>query len=140
MSPRKRQYLAGNTPRPTPAELRILQYLWNQGPSTVREVHIGLFDPAKTGYTTVLKLMQIMHKKELLERDDSARAHVYVPVYGREQTQRAMLNDFVARVYRGSPMRLVLQALGSGEPATPEELEEIRRYLDKLEAGQRKED
>lgn len=140
MSPRKTHYLPGNTPQPTPAELRILQYLWNHGPSTVREVHIGLFDPAETGYTTVLKLMQIMHKKGLLERDDSARAHIYVPVHGREQTQRAMLSDFVARVYKGSPARLVLQALGSSEPATPGELEEIRRFLDELEARQRKED
>lgn len=124
-------------PNPTPAELRILQYLWDHGPCTVRDVFLGHFDPTETAYTTVLKLMQIMHGKGLLTRDDSARAHVYEAVNPREQTQQVMLKDFVTRVYRGSSAKLVLQALGATQPASSKELGEIRRFLDEIEQKQR---
>lgn len=123
-------------PQPTVAELRILQYLWTYGPNTVREVHNGLFDPTEIGYTTVLKLMQIMHEKGLLERDSSQRAHVYQPARDREHTQAELLQDFVSRVYQGSATKLVLQALGTTHPASTEELEEIRAMLDALESGE----
>lgn len=122
-------------PQPTTAELRILQYLWSNGSATVREVHSGLFNPSEVGYTTVLKLMQIMHDKGLLERDSSQRAHVYHTVQDRERTQRDLLNDFMSRVYQGSATKLVLQALGSSRPTTSGDLEEIRAMLDELESG-----
>ena len=124
-----------SAPRPTTAELRILQYLWSNGSATVREVHNGLFDPAEVGYTTVLKLMQIMHDKGLLERDSSQRAHVYQPARDREHTQAELLQDFVSRVYQGSATKLVLQALGTTQPASSEELDEIRAMLDALDLG-----
>lgn len=124
------------TPQPTTAELRILQYLWTHGPATVREVHTGLFDPSEIGYTTILKLMQIMHDKGLLERDSTQRAHVYRAVRDREHTQADLLKDFVSRVYQGSGTKLVLQALGTTRPTTSEDLEEIRAMLDELESGE----
>lgn len=133
---RKRSPRSSGTPSPTPAELRILQYLWDHGPCTVREVFLGQFDPTETAYTTVLKLMQIMHGKGLLRRDDSSRAHIYEAVEAREQTQQVMLKDFVTRVYRGSSAKLVLQALGSTAPASGDELREIRRFLDEIESKQ----
>jgi BlaI family transcriptional regulator, penicillinase repressor len=115
--------------QPTASELRILQYLWRHGPSTVRDVHEALADQTETTYTTFLKQLQIMHDKGLVERDTAQRAHVYVAVRGEEQTQQAMLADFMNRVYRGSTAKLVMQALGASQPADPEELAEIERVL-----------
>ncbi len=83
-------------------------------------------------YTTTLKQMQIMHGKGLLERDDSERAHVFRPVIGQDETQRAMLGDFMGRVYEGSASRLVLQALGISKPASADELEQIDRLIQQL--------
>ncbi|MCG8433300.1 MAG: BlaI/MecI/CopY family transcriptional regulator [Gammaproteobacteria bacterium] len=119
-------------PRPTEAELGILRVLWRLGPATVRQVHETLSKKTPTGYTTVLKLLQIMHQKGLVERDNSNRAHVYVPVKSKEQTQRQLLGDFLSRVFEGSSSQLVMQALGSGDPASPEDLQKIRELLDKL--------
>jgi BlaI family transcriptional regulator, penicillinase repressor len=120
------------TPAPTPSELRILKCLWQNGPSTVREVH-EMIDPDRLlSYTTTLKQMQIMHGKGLLARDDSQRAHVFSPVTGEDETQRAMLGDFIGRVYEGSASRLVLQALGISRPADEQELAEIDRLVRKL--------
>lgn len=120
-------------PRPTDAELGILATLWKIGPATVREVHTALEGRAE-GYTTVLKLLQIMHQKGLVSRDESERAHVYAPVVGKDVAQEQMLGDFVQRVFDGSREQLVLQALGSGR-ATPQELAKIRALLDDLERG-----
>ncbi len=136
---RKPDNSTSGLPAPTPAELRILQYLWEHGPSTVRAVHLGLYDPFDTAYTTVLKQMQIMHEKGLLHRDSSNRAHVYKPTRAREQVQKNLLKDFVSRVYQGSSARLVLQALGTSTPASADELDQIREFLDSLEADLRKE-
>lgn len=119
-------------PRPTDAELAILRVLWTRGPSTVRDVHEDLNQHAPTGYTTVLKMLQIMTEKGLVVRDESQRAHIYEPRYSEQKTQRQLLHDLADRAFGGSPAKLVLQAL-SGRKATTEELNEIRDLLNRLE-------
>jgi len=119
-------------PAPTPSELRILKHLWDEGPSTVREVHQHIAQELGLSYTTILKQMQIMHGKGLVERDDSQRAHVFKAVSGRLETQQAMLSDFMSRVYEGSASRLVLQALGISRPASAHELEQIDHLVKQL--------
>ncbi len=121
-------------PKPTEAELAILNTLWERGPSTVRDVHETLYRDDGTGYTTALKMLQIMHAKGLVERDDSQRAHVYSPAISKESTQKRFLTDFVQRVFDGSPSQLVLRALGGGSNASRAELEEIRALLDRIES------
>jgi len=120
---------------PTEAELDILNVLWQRGPSTVREVHEALYRDEGAGYTTALKLLQVMHGKRLVERDDSQRAHVYRAVASKDFTQKRFLNDMVQRVFDGSPSQLVLHALGNNPRASREELAEIRALLAKLEKG-----
>jgi len=120
--------------RPTDAELAILTVLWERGPSTVREVHEALSASQGSGYTTVLKLLQIMTDKGLVTRDESQRAHVYSSRLSEQKTQRDLLGDLVERAFGGSPAKLVLQAL-AGHRATNEELRDIRAMLDRLEEG-----
>jgi predicted transcriptional regulator len=117
-------------PRPTDGELEILRVLWKTGPATVRDVHeqLCLSKPA-TGYTTVLKLLQIMADKGLVTRDEKNKAHVYKASIPQEQTQRQIVGDLVDRVFGGSAARLMMQALSS-QKATPDEIAEIRRMLD----------
>jgi len=119
--------------RPTDGELEILRVLWSEGPSTVRDVH-GILSKTKpgTGYTTVLKLMQIMAEKGLVGRDEKNKAHVYSARIREDQTQRQMVGDLLDRVFGGSAARLVMQALAS-KKANPEELAEIRHMLDEFE-------
>jgi predicted transcriptional regulator len=120
-------------PRPTDGELEILRVLWRQGPSTVRDVHRILSETKPgTGYTTVLKLMQIMADKNLVSRDEKNKAHIYSPRIREEQTQRQMVGDLLDRVFGGSAARLVMQALAT-KKANPEELAEIRHMLDEIE-------
>jgi BlaI family transcriptional regulator, penicillinase repressor len=119
-------------PRPTEAELEILQVLWQQGACTVRDVHEVLHRRDGTGYTTALKMLQIMHDKGLVERDERQRAHVYSAAVSKERTQRKFLSDILQRVFDGSPSRLVLQALGDHK-ASREELHEIRALLNRLD-------
>ncbi len=121
-------------PRPTDGELAILRVLWSRGPSTVREVHTELKRAEETGYTTTLKLMQIMAEKGLVARDESQRTHIYKAVLGREQTQRQFLGDLLDRVFNGSTQQLVMQALSSRK-ASAEELAEIRQLLHQMEGG-----
>lgn len=116
-------------PRPTDAELAILQVLWQHGPSTVRQVHEKLSGTRETGYTTTLKLMQIMAEKGLVTRDESARTHVYHARRSRDATQRQLVSDLLDRAFGGSAAALVMQAL-SAHPASAEELREIRRLVD----------
>lgn len=118
--------------RPSEAELAILQVLWQRGPSTVRDVHACLEPVRGTGYTTVLKLLQIMAAKGLVERDESNRSHVYRARPEREATQRRLVLDLIEKAFGGSGRDLVLRAL-SARPASPEELAEIRSLLDTLE-------
>jgi predicted transcriptional regulator len=117
---------------PTDAELEILRVLWKQGPQTVRAVHEALAHRG-TGYTTLLKLMQIMAEKGLVERDESNKSHVYRAALREEPTRKRLLRDFIDRAFEGSASRLVLSALAT-KPATREELREIRALLDELDA------
>jgi predicted transcriptional regulator len=116
-------------PRPTDSELAILRVLWERGPSTVREVHEALTD---SGYTTVLKMLQIMTDKGLVVRDESERAHVYASSISEQRTQRQLLADLMDRAFGGSPTKLVMQAL-SGRKANAADLSAIRELLDTLE-------
>jgi predicted transcriptional regulator len=125
-----------DVPRPTEAELEILQILWARGGCTVREVHEALSRDSGTGYTTALKLLQIMHGKGLVVRDDSQRAHVFRAAISKEKTQKRFLSDLVQRVFEGSPSQLVLHALGS-QRASREELREIRALLNRLDKEER---
>ena len=118
--------------RPTAGELAILHVLWTRGPSTVREVHELLSAERPTGYTTVLKLLQIMAEKDLVRRNEKRRAHVYRARIPRERTQAQLVSDLVDRVFGGSASRLVMQALSS-KRASAKELAEIRRTLDDME-------
>lgn len=120
--------------KPTAAELEILQALWRNGPSTVREVHEHL-NP-NTGYTTVLKLMQIMREKGLLTRDTAERSHIYSPAIPEEQTKNGLVRDLLEKAFRGSAKDLILQAL-SAKRASKEELAEIRQMIDRLEKGKK---
>jgi predicted transcriptional regulator len=121
-------------PRPTDAELKILRVLWARGPSTVREVLDVLGGEEKTGYTTVLKTLQIMTDKGLVDRDESKRTHVYRASRPQAQTQRQLVRDLLDRAFGGSAHGLVMQALAAREPSA-EEVAEIRQLLDELEGG-----
>jgi predicted transcriptional regulator len=118
--------------KPTDSELAILRVLWARGPSTVREVAEVMGREA--GYTTILKLMQIMTEKRLVRRDEAARTHIYEAAYSEDQTQRHLVTDLLDRVFDGSAAKLVMQALAAGK-ASPEELAEIRKLLDKNKDG-----
>ena len=125
-----------DVPWPTKAELDILQVLWDRGPSTVRDVHEALYGEDGAGYTTALKLMQIMHGKGLVDRDDSQRAHIYKAAVSKQRAQKRYINDLVDRLFNGSPSQLVLHALGSQPAASREELKEIRALLKKIDIGE----
>ncbi|HEY1786308.1 MAG TPA: BlaI/MecI/CopY family transcriptional regulator [Pirellulales bacterium] len=124
-------------PRPTEAELELLQILWQRGPSTVREIHEALSGEKGTGYTTTLKILQKMTDKGLVRRDESRRSHVYQAAWQAEQTQRQLVRSLLRRAFGGSAAKLVVQAL-SEEKASPDELAEIRTLLDRLEEEQTK--
>jgi len=121
-------------PRPTDAELAILRTLWQRGPSTVRQVLESLNQDRETGYTTALKLLQIMTEKGLVERDETERTHVYQARLSQEQTQQQLVGDLLDKAFGGSASQLVLQALAT-KPASADELAQIRRLLDELEGG-----
>lgn len=114
--------------RPTDAELAILAVLWDRGPSTVRQVHEVLASSRETGYTTTLKLMQIMAEKGLVTRDETERTHVYAARATREATQRQLVTDLMDRAFGGSAAELVMQAL-SAHPASADDLAEIQRLI-----------
>ena len=121
-------------PRPTDAELAILCVLWERGPSTVRDVHAALSTSQASGYTTVLKLLQIMTDKGLVVRDEAQRAHVYAARLSERRTQHQLLGDLADRAFGGSSVKLALEAL-AGRRATPDELRDIRALLDRIEEG-----
>lgn len=119
--------------KPTESELEILQILWTKGLATVREVHEELSEVKEVGYTTTLKLMQIMHEKGLVKRDESIRTHVYQAAVNKERTQKHLLSKMIDNLFGGSSTQLVLQALGNGEgKASKEELDQIQVLLDNL--------
>ena len=127
--------MARQLPRPTDAELAILRVLWERGPATVRQVHEALAD-RETGYTTTLKLMQIMADKGLVTRDESARTHVYAARVSQQHTQRQLVNDLVDRAFGGSAAELVLRALSDARTSA-EELREIRKLIDEAREDRR---
>jgi predicted transcriptional regulator len=114
--------------KPTESELEILQVLWNEHTATVRTVHEELSKTKDSGYTTTLKLMQIMFEKGLVTRDDSSKTHIYKPAVSREKTQKQFLNKMINTLFAGSSVNLVLQALG-GHDASQEELEKIQELI-----------
>lgn len=119
--------------KPTESELEILQILWKNGTATVRDVHEELAQQKEVGYTTTLKLMQIMHEKGLVKRDESMRTHVYQAAVNKEKTQKHLLSKMIDSLFGGSSTQLVLQALGSGERnVSAEELEEIQKLIENL--------
>ena len=123
--------------KPTESELEILGILWEKGPCTVREVHEILEKSKDAGYTTTLKLMQIMHDKGLLNRDTSSKTHVYTAAISQESTQQQLLNKMIDTVFNGSASQLVMQALGNHR-SSKEELEKIKQYLNDIEGLQNK--
>ena len=117
--------------KPTESELEILQVLWDKGQASVRDVHEELLKPKEAGYTTTLKLMQIMHEKGLVKRDDSIKTHIYQAAVSREKTQKHLLGKMIDTLFGGSPTQLVMQALGNHK-ASDSELAEIQKLLDNL--------
>jgi BlaI family transcriptional regulator, penicillinase repressor len=122
----------GNRPLPTDAELEILQVLWTRGPSTVREVFEDIQRAKPVGYTTILKLMQIMAEKGLVRRNEEQRTHIYQAMAPRESTERQIVGDLLDRAFGGSAAQLVMRAL-STKRATAAEIEEIRRLLNEYQ-------
>jgi BlaI family penicillinase repressor len=122
------------TAKPTASELEILQILWSRGPSTVRDVHLVLTlnQQKPIGYTSVLKLMQIMTAKGTVRRNEQQRAHVYEAVHPAEKTKRQLATDVLQRVFDGSASELMMHALSGGQ-GSKEEIEELRRMLDEYE-------
>jgi len=117
--------------KPTESELEILQVLWEKGRATVREVHEELSVYKDSGYTTTLKLMQIMFEKGIVKRDDSNKTHIYSPNISKEKTQQQMVGKMVDALFGGSATQLVMRALGSSQPSK-QELEEIQKLLNDL--------
>lgn len=140
MSIRKRSYIrkeifymAAKYIKPTESELEILNILWRKDIATVREVHEELSSSKDVGYTTTLKLMQIMHEKGLVRRDESMRTHVYQPAVNKEKTQKHLLNKMIDSLFGGSSTQLVLQALGTADQkVSAEELAQIQLLIDNL--------
>lgn len=123
--------------KPTDAELKILHILWEQGPGTVRSVNDALNAQRDVGYTTTLKIMQIMYEKGLVTRQEDGRTHTYTAAVTREETQSTLLQQFVDNAFRGSAMQLVMHALGEHE-ASAAELDEIKALIAHLEQNQPK--
>lgn len=123
--------------KPTEAELEILQVLWQQGPCTVRDVNDQIKEQKPdVGYTTTLKLMQIMTDKRLVKRDTTRRQHIYVAAIPESTVQEGMVKNVIDRLFQGSPKNLIMHALGH-EETTPQELDEIKRLIKKIEAEQK---
>ena len=120
--------------KPTDSELEILHVLWTNGPSTVRQVHETLSLSRDLGYTTALKLMQIMHEKGLLTREETNRSHTYAAAVTEEDTQRGLVERFVETAFRGSASKLVMQVLGQHK-ASREELDEIKKLLNQINSA-----
>ena len=125
-----------SSPKPTEAELEILQILWDSGPTTVRFVNDQLNLKKEVGYTTTLKIMQIMTEKNLLSRDEENKSHIYSAVYKKDETQKVLLDKFLESTFGGSASKVVLQALGNRK-TSKKEIEEIRKFLDEIEGGKK---
>ena len=128
--------MASNRRRPTEAELAILRVLWEGGPQSVRDIQQTLNRERPTGYTTVLKLIQIMTEKGLVDRDENVRPQIYRARYSQQQTQRQLVRDLMQRAFGGSVKALVLQALATRK-STPQELEAMEKLLDRIEGEEK---
>jgi predicted transcriptional regulator len=117
--------------KPTESELEILQVLWQRGKATVREVHEELSTTKDAGYTTTLKLMQIMNEKGLVKRDDSSKTHIYEALVSKEKTQQHIVGKLMNTLFDGSASQLMMRALGSNKPSK-KEIEEIQKIIDQL--------
>lgn len=117
--------------KPTEAELTLLNILWQIGPATVRQVHETVSETQRTGYTTVLKILQIMHEKSLVIRDESNRAHVYAAANSEMQTQSSLIKDLISKAFGGSTSKLVMRAID--ETTSKEDINDIRQLLNRLE-------
>ena len=126
--------MASKHHRPTKVELSILQVLWEKGPGSVREIQARLSVTKETGYTTALKMLQIMTEKNLVERDETVRPQIYRARFSQEKTQKQLLHDLLQRAFGGSVKALVMQAI-SGRKSSPEDLEAIEKLLDRFEGG-----
>jgi predicted transcriptional regulator len=122
-----------NTPKPTKTELAILNVMWIISPATVRLIHEELCVKTRTSYTTTLKMLQVMFQKGLVIRDSSQKAHIYSPAFSKEETQAQIIDDLKTRLFGGSISSLVMQALGSTQQASNDEINEIKDFLDTLE-------
>lgn len=122
--------------RPTESEMEILQVLWEKGPSTVREVHDVLTETKDSGYTTTLKLMQIMNEKGLLKRNDETKTHVYTALVKKESVQKQAVSKMINSLFKGSSAKLVMHALGNYK-ASDEEILEIKKYLKEIETAKK---
>lgn len=118
--------------KPTDSELEILHILWEKGPSSVRDINDILNSMREVGYTTTLKLMQIMNEKGLVRRDTAAKTHIYIAVVREKETKNSLISDFVNVAFKGSSMNLVLQALGNSH-SSQQELNELKDLISKLE-------
>ncbi|MFD2583920.1 BlaI/MecI/CopY family transcriptional regulator [Pedobacter vanadiisoli] len=116
--------------KPTEGEMEILQVLWQKGNATVREVHEAL-NKKDSGYTTTLKLMQILHEKGIVDRDTSQKTHIYRALVSQDKTEKQLVTKMIDNVFNGSAARLVMQALGN-HSASADEIDEIKKYLDSL--------
>lgn len=122
--------MSNNNIKPTEGEMEILQVLWQNTQATVREVHEAL-NKKDSGYTTTLKLMQIMHEKGMVERDTNQKTHIYKAIANQDKTEKQLVNKMIDNVFNGSAARLVMQALGNHK-ASADEIDEIKKYLDSL--------
>jgi BlaI family transcriptional regulator, penicillinase repressor len=126
--------MSKQTVKPTEKELEILQILWNKGPVAVKDVHEAMGGEAANGYTTILKLMQIMNEKGLVTRQKSGKLHLYKAVPSQENTRQLMVDKMINTIFEGSAMQLVMSALGNNK-SSKDELLQIKQYLEKLEGG-----
>jgi len=126
--------MATHQPKPTKLELAILRVLWERGPGSVREIQDRLNETAEIGYTTVLKMLQIMMEKDLVSRDETVRPQIYRAKRSQQQTQRQLLQDLMQRAFGGSVKELVMQAIATKKSST-EDMEAIEKLLDRIEEG-----
>lgn len=122
-------------PKPTDAELEVLQILWRNGACTVKTVNELLNEKKETGYTTTLKIMQIMHEKGIVQRNENERSHIYSPVIKETDIQKVLVDKLLETAFSGSAAKLVMQALGNSQ-TSKEELKKIREYLNQIERGE----
>lgn len=119
--------------KPTEAELEILSLLWEMKEASVRQIHERLSETKETGYTTTLKIMQIMHAKGMVVRDEESRSHIYRPIANQKETQTSLLKNLVSTAFGGSSKSLVMQVLGQENPSK-DDIDDIRAFLDQLES------